>query len=286
MLRYGVLASGELGRICLEGLIKSQHINFIFTDSKSAGIEELATANNIPCLTGKPNGKAKEFLAAFTTDVILSVNYLFIVDGDILSHPAKYAINFHGSLLPKYRGRTPHVWAIINNEKETGVTAHLMTKGCDEGDIILQQKIEITSSDTGAELLAKFNSTYPELINKVIFQIENNAVTPVPQDNSKATFFGKRTPEDGLIDWNWQRERIYNWVRAQAKPYPGAFTNYKGNKITIHKISFSDAGFDYTDPNGKILSTRPLTVKTPNGAVILEEIENEIPVTKGDILNV
>src|SRR5215212_8517635 len=139
MLRFGILASGELGRICLENLIKSQHINLIFTDSKSTGIVELAKVNNISCFTGKPNGRAKEFLADFTTDVILSVNYLFIVDGNILSHPAKYAINFHGSLLPKYRGRTPHVWAIINNEKETGVTAHLMTEGCDEGDIVLQQ---------------------------------------------------------------------------------------------------------------------------------------------------
>jgi methionyl-tRNA formyltransferase len=286
MLRFGILASGELGRICLENLIKSQHINFIFTDSKSTGIVELAKANNIPCFTGKPNGRAKGFLKEFTTDVILSVNYLFIVDGDILSHPAKYAINFHGSLLPKYRGRTPHVWAIINNEKITGVTAHLMSDGCDEGDIILQQEIEISQTATGAELLAKFNSTYPELINKVIFQIENNVVKPVSQDNSKATYFGKRTPEDGLIDWNWQWERIYNWVRAQAKPYPGAFTNYKGNKLIVHKISFSDAGFDYTDPNGKVLATQPLTVKTPNGAVVLEEIENEIPVTKGDILNV
>ena len=89
MLRYGVLARGELGRICLEGLIKSQHINFIFTDSKSTGIVELPNASDIPCFTGKSNGRAKEFLTDFTTDVILSVNYLFIVDGDILSHPSK-----------------------------------------------------------------------------------------------------------------------------------------------------------------------------------------------------
>lgn len=78
MLKYGILASGELGRICLEGLIKSQHINFIFTDSKSTAIVELAKQNNIPCFTGNPRGKAKEFMSGFITDVILSVNYLFI----------------------------------------------------------------------------------------------------------------------------------------------------------------------------------------------------------------
>lgn len=286
MLRLGILASGELGRICLQELIKSQHINFVFTDSKSTEVIELAKHHSIPCFVGKPVGKAKEFLKEFVTDVILSVNYLFIVDDEILSHPGKFAINFHGSLLPKYRGRTPHVWAIINNETETGVTAHLMTDGCDEGDIILQQKIEIPYTATGAEILKNFNTTYPELINKVIKQVENSTIQPVPQDNAKATYFGRRTPEDGLLDWNWQKERIYNWVRAQAKPYPGAFTHYKGNKLIIHKISFSDAGYNYTDPNGLILKIVPLTVKTPNGAVILEEIENEMPFSKGDILNV
>lgn len=288
-ISIGLLISGGLGESCLKQLQSSHTIEYIFTDGQSKGIIKYAEQNGIPFFVGNPRTQNPEgFLQRFNEDIILSINYLFIVEENIFSHPKKYAINFHGSLLPKYRGRTPHVWAIINNETKTGITAHLISKGCDEGDIVDREEIEIPATATGSDILDIFKAKYPELVNRVIKAVENNTLTLTAQDNQKATYFGKRTAEDGQINWDWQKERINNWVRAQAKPYPMAFTFYQNQKISINKISFSDVGFDYQDQNGKILTAgdHPV-VKTPNGAIQLDEwqSENEITITEGEYFN-
>jgi methionyl-tRNA formyltransferase len=275
-LKFGILASGRLGAICTERLLKSKRISFVFTDKGSTGIIELCHKEKIPVFAGNPrNGKAEAFIKEFEVDVILSINYLFIVERDIIDLAKKYAINLHGSLLPKYRGRTPHVWAIINNEKETGITAHLIAEGCDEGDIVFQERIAINDSDTGASLLEKFNDRYPVIISKVIDMIENDTIRPAKQNDKNATYFGKRAPVDGEINWNWQKEQINNWIRAQARPYPGAFTFYDNKKIIVHKIEYDNTGFHQNDENGKILNAEQVIVKTPNGAVRLVDFEKE-----------
>ena len=207
---------------------------------------------------------------------MISINYIFLIEQNLIQIPKILAFNIHGSLLPKFRGRTPHVWSIINNEKLTGITAHLIDVGCDTGDIIEQVQIIIEDDDTGASLLKKYESKYYSLVVSVLNKISNNKLITFSQDNSKATYFGKRTPEDGLIDWSWHRERIYNWIRAQSFPYPGAFTYYLNNKIVIDWLEFDDNGFDYNIPNGTIVSIDPIRVKTPNGLVKITKIRNSI----------
>lgn len=274
---YGILASGTLGLICLESISIISRVCYVLTDMRSKDIVDFCIKKNIPYFIGNPrNGKSVDFINNYSTDVILSINYLFIINSDLIRLPTKYAINFHGSLLPKYRGRTPHVWAIINNEKETGITAHRISEECDKGEIIHQEKIQILPDTTGGNILEQFINLYPLIIKKVIDMIENDQVVLVEQDETKATWFGKRTPEDGEINWNWQKERIYNWVRAQSSPYPGAFTFYNNIKIFIHKIESSEIGFDFKQDNGTILQggTQPI-IKTPNGAVKLLVIETE-----------
>jgi methionyl-tRNA formyltransferase len=264
------------------------HVAFVMTDKSSEGIITHCQEKNIPLFVGNPrNGKAIAFIANKPVDVILSINYLFIVEQDIITHPTQYAINFHGSLLPRYRGRTPHVWAIINNERETGITAHLLTEGCDEGDIVYQEKLTIEPAFTGGELLNLFNQRYPHIVRNVMEMIENNTISLVKQDHSKATWFGKRTPEDGGINWRWHKERIYNWVRAQTKPYPGAFTYRGDDKIIIHQVGFSDYGFDADMPDGLLLTTQPQPiVKTANGALALTDLllPDGIVLNQGEIL--
>lgn len=267
-MKLGVLVSGHLGNIVLQHLYGQQQIEFVLTDFKSDGIIEFCRENGIEIFIGNPrNGKAKDFYTNKPIDVLVSVNYLFLIEADLIAHPSILAFNIHGSLLPKYRGRTPHVWAIINNETQTGITAHLIDSGCDTGDIIEQVAIDIDPKDTGAMILNKYNEQYIPLIDQVLSQIENKSLQTKPQNNTEATYFGKRTPEDGAINWNWQKERIYNWVRAQADPYPGAFSSFGGQKIIIDEISFSNFGYDWEMPNGLILSVWPLLIKTPNGAV-------------------
>ena len=107
------------------------------------------------------------------------------------------------------------------------------------------------------------------------------------QDISKATYFGKRTPEDGQINWDWQKERIRNWVRAQANPYPGAFTFLNDNKIIINKIEYSDLGFQDTMDNGLVVAVIDGTpyVKTQNGVVKLVDFETDAVIKQEDILS-
>ena len=182
----------------------------------------------------------------------------------------EYPINFHGSLLPKYRGRTPHVWAIINNETETGISAHFIEEGCDEGDIVYQERIMIENDYTGADLLNIFQIEYPKIIFNILENISHGKIFRIPQDDSIATYFPKRVPEDGLLDWNWQKERLNNWVRALSYPYPGAYSYYQNEKIIIDKIKFSNIGFDSSIKNGTIISLNennyPI-VKVQNGAI-------------------
>jgi methionyl-tRNA formyltransferase len=274
---YGLLVSGSLGLKCLDFINSNRLISFVLTDKSSIEIINYCINKNIPYFSGNPrNGKAFDFIKNYSIDVILSINYLFVINSDIIEFPRKYAINFHGSLLPKYRGRTPHVWSIINNESETGITAHIITEECDKGNILHQEKLSILTDTTGGNLLQQFSTLYPLIIEKVISMIENDKVVLIEQDETKATWFGKRTPQDGEINWNWQKERIYNWVRAQSYPYPGAFTFYNNIKIVIQKIEFSEIGFDFNQENGTILNggNQPI-IKTPNGAVKLLEIETE-----------
>ena len=272
-----VFASGNLGLNMLEYLKQVSEIEFIATDSNSGGIIEFATNNGIDNFIGRPN-KAELFikLQSKKSKILLSINYLFLLEKKIFQS-FEYPINFHGSLLPKYRGRTPHVWAIINNETETGISAHFIEEGCDEGDIVYQDRIKIENHYTASDLLNIFQIEYPKIIFKILENISHGKIVRIPQDNIIATYFPKRVPEDGLLDWNWQKERLYNWIRALSDPYPGAYSYYKDERIIIDEIKFSNIGFDSSIKNGTIISLNennyPI-VKLQNGAIEIVKIRN------------
>jgi methionyl-tRNA formyltransferase len=278
-MRIGILASGGLGYKVLSDLSKQiEKPVFIASDIKSEYIIEFANKNSLHLFTGNPRGgKLVEFLNNYQIEVelILSINYLFLLDEELIDS-LPVAINVHGSLLPKYRGRTPHVWSIINGETQTGVTAHVIDTGCDTGDIVKQLVIPIDKNDTGATILKKYENIYPKLLLSVVDEIQSEQLKRVKQDNRTATYFGKRTPVDGLIDWNWHKDRIRNWVRAQADPYPGAFSLLNGEKVIIDKVNYSDVGFSDTIKNGTILEIKenPI-IKCPNGGIELTQIRNQ-----------
>lgn len=274
-----LLASGGLGLTALKHLCHKGDVSLhsVLTDRKSEEIIGFCKDRKLPCFEGNPRSGAT---AAFRKslgnrpDTILSVNYLFLIEEDLISYPARYAVNIHGSLLPRYRGRTPHVWAIINGEKESGITAHLITSGCDKGDIIARKAIPITRDDTGGSMLSKYVESYPVLIDEVISKIKGGKLETIRQDESKATYYPKRTPEDGGINWGWQRERIRNWVRAMAPPeYPGAFFYDGGRKIIVEKAEHSDLGFPENCPDGRVISHEgnEYIIKVSDGCIKLFE---------------
>lgn len=276
-MKVGILCSGELGYNTLLEINNVYNITFIATDSLSSNIIDFAQKNNIAFYKGNPrNGKLAYFLRNAKYDFLISVNYLFLIERDVISTPSKMAFNLHGSLLPKYRGRTPHVWAIINGETECGITAHLIDSGCDTGAILYQYKVDIEPSDTGHSLLQKYKVLYFPIINKVIGDFIENKLIPIPQDEKYATYFGKRTPDDGRIDWQLDKKNIYNWVRAQSHPYPGAFAFFKGKKIIIDWVEEVEREMEAKIKNGSIIDIKgdTLYVKVKDGVLRLDKIRN------------
>lgn len=278
MLKLAILCSGNLGLEILSKIVKKYKVVCVFTDKGSTSIVDFSIKENIPCFSGNPRkGNGYNFIQSFEIDVIISINYLFLIEDDIINYSNQLTFNIHGSLLPKYRGRTPHVWAIINGETKTGITAHLIDIGCDTGKIIHQIEIPIEAEDTGAVILNKYATEYFPLVEKVLNQLTTNTLDLKKQDESIASYFGKRTPEDGEINWNWSKTTIKNWVRAQADPYPGAFTYINNQKIIIDKVSIGKEIVNLKHyKNGEIFQTRPnIIIKVNDGTIILDRIRTE-----------
>lgn len=274
-MKLGVLVSGDLGFTVLKSIVNSYKIIFVFTDKNSNVISNYCNHKNIPCFVGNPrNNKSSSFVSNKNIDILISINYLFIINNNLINHPKILAFNIHGSLLPKYRGRTPHVWAIINGEKKTGITAHVIDNTCDTGDIIYQEEIIIKKSYIGADILKIFELRYPKITLKVLRDISKNSINRLKQNEKKASYFPKRSPEDGKINLNLKSKRIYDWVRAQSFPYPGSFMFYKANKIIIDQVKIINIKYDKGLKNGTIINVNPLMIKVEDGVLELSKIRN------------
>ena len=143
------------------------------------------------------------------------------------------AYGLHASLLPDYSGGAPLVWAMINGEKETGITLFQMDSGVDSGPIIGQEKVSILPNYNIKDLYLKIEEAGIKLIKKQIPLISLGKHKLIPQDNSKRRIFPQRSPEDGEINWEWDINKIKNFIKAQTKPYPGAFTIINNKKIIL-----------------------------------------------------
>ncbi|HLO09472.1 MAG TPA: formyltransferase family protein, partial [Desulfobacteria bacterium] len=152
---------------------------------------------------------------------------------EILEIPPLGAMNLHGSLLPKYRGRAPVNWVLVKGETETGVTLHFMTEKPDAGDIVGQAAVPISFDDTALTLFGKMEEAASRLLADLLPRISNGEIPRRPNDLAHGSYFGGRRPEDGRIDWSRPAVEIYNLVRAVTRPYPGAFAEYAGEKLTV-----------------------------------------------------
>ncbi|MDX7988172.1 bifunctional UDP-4-amino-4-deoxy-L-arabinose formyltransferase/UDP-glucuronic acid oxidase ArnA [Xenorhabdus sp. 12] len=198
-------------------------------------------------------------------DVIFSFYYRNMISQEILSLAEKGAFNLHGSLLPKYRGRAPVNWAVLNGETETGVTLHKMLAKPDAGDIIAQQSVQIGEADTSLEVHGKIREAAAELLNGILPQIKSGHYPAIPQDESQATYFGRRSAEDGEINWNKSAKEINNLVRAVTEPYPGAFTFLGERKITIWRSRPLEQ--NHGKRPGTVISTEPFVIACGDGAL-------------------
>lgn len=205
--------------------------NYNFADLKG-----IAEKNNIPVyeVDSSEGKKMTDYLPVFeklNADVILALGWYYMVPKKVRNTAKFGAWGIHASLLPNYAGHAPLVWAIIEGEKETGVTLFRLDEGVDDGDIIMQKKFSIEEDDTIKEVYEKAAGVSAEILRDVFGNIANIKFTP--QDRSKIKVYPHRTPEDGLIDMNWDTQRIKNFIRAQTKPYPGAYVVFNNEKISI-----------------------------------------------------
>ncbi len=199
-----------------------------------------------------------EVIRKLSPDIMFSFYYRNMIKQQLLDIPRRGFLNLHGSLLPKYRGRCPVNWALINGEKETGVTLHYMTPKPDDGDIVAQLKTPISDDDTALTLYAKIAEAAGHLLDDALPALIKGAAPRVPQDHARATYYGGRKPEDGEIDWSKSAESVRNLVRAVSRPYPGAFSHSGDRKFFVWQATVDRAKQD--TPPGLVVSCDPLTV--------------------------
>ena len=238
-------------------------------------VAELASEKGIPLYApaniNHPLWVAK--IKKMNPDFIFSFYYRDMVGKDILGIPAKGCINLHGSLLPKYRGRCPLNWAVINGEKETGVTLHYMTEKPDNGDILAQEKFAIGTNDTAKDVHMNATRAAAKLLKAALPKLRKGTLKAVKQDEKKATYFGGRKPEDGAIDWGKTASEVRNLVRGVTRPYPGAFS-FLGEKKYIFWDVSEARGAAKAFP-GTVLSVNPLTIACGKGAVTVNYAQQE-----------
>ena len=174
-----------------------------------------------------------ERIRALKPLAFFSFYYRDLLKEPLLAIPTRGSVNLHGSLLPRYRGRAPVNWQILHGEREGGVTLHYMVKKADAGDIVDQEAFPIGIDDTPTDVYARLLPTAERVLERSAVAVMEGTAPRIKQLESKATTFGRRRPEDGLIDWRWCAEDVRNLVRAVTKPYPGAFTFAGEQRVTI-----------------------------------------------------
>jgi len=198
---------------------------------------DYAKANSISIINPE---NIYESLLDQATDLIIVFGYGSRISNDILSIPKIASLNIHQSLLPRYRGRHPLNWSIINGEAFTGVTIHHMNEHFDDGNIVLQEKLDILQTDNIMSLYKKTINAGIKLLAQTLNILGTKIFEGRKQNKELASYFPPRTPKDGRILWNNSSLSIYNMVRALTYPYPGAYFYYNKNKIIIEEIEIVD----------------------------------------------
>jgi len=196
------------------------------------GLEVIA-----PASAATPELEAR--VRALQPDFVFSFYYRSLLPAGLLAGARRGALNIHGSLLPKYRGRAPVNWAILKGESETGATLHYMVEQADAGDIVDQLAVPILADDDAREVFAKVTVAAETILARSLPKLIAGTADRRPQRVLPGQYFGRRTPEDGRIDWSRAAREIHDLVRAVAPPFPGAFAGVGGERWDIHRTRLS-----------------------------------------------
>jgi methionyl-tRNA formyltransferase len=180
-------------------------------------------------------------VSALAPDFVFSFYYRRMLQAPLLALPPRGALNMHGSLLPRYRGRAPVNWAVLNGERRTGATLHYMDVKPDAGDIVAQQAVPILPDDTAKDVADKVTVAAEICLDDVLPALVAGTAPRRPNRIEQGSYFGGRTPEDGRIDWSQGARAIHDLVRAVAPPYPGALTRVTGLPARVLRTRILDA---------------------------------------------
>jgi methionyl-tRNA formyltransferase len=252
-----VFAYSEVGVRCVRALLDqgvSIPLLFTHTDDPNehqwfGSVQELAREYGIHAVTpDSPN--TAEWLskgAAAKPDFVFSFYYRYMLDLKWLQLPRSGALNMHGSLLPKYRGRAPVHWAIIQGETETGASLHYMEEKPDAGALVDQQSVAILENDDALAVSGKVAVAAEEVLRRSLPSLIAGTAASQPLDLSQGTYFGRRAPKDGRINWRLSAQSVHDLVRAVAPPFPGAFTDVGDLRLGVNQTQLDRQPVQFRD---------------------------------------
>ncbi len=281
------MGTPDIAAHCLEEIVKSgkHNVTAVFTrEDKPVGRKQILTPTAVKIVAQKHgiavhqpktlrDENMHKLIKSIEHDIIVVVAYGRILPQDILDIPKHGAINLHVSLLPKYRGAAPIQWAVINGDKETGVTVMQLDSGVDTGDIIGCLPIQIGDDETSGDVFDKVTKIGAEFLCETLSDIENGKITHIPQNHSEASSAPMLSKEDAVIDFEKSASEIHNLVRGM-NPWPLAYFCLGDKKVKIIKTQLVCTDSNTLKP-GTVLNTKPLTVACKNNAIILHEITPE-----------
>jgi len=241
--RLVFVGSKRLGARVLEESYRSAPDSLVavvtFDDSKDprCALDEFSrfsAATGVPLHVLSRPSELPATTAAARPDLCLVAGWYSMLTSDALRIPPHGWVGVHASLLPRYRGGAPLVWALINGEEESGVTLFYFDEGMDSGDIVAQERFRLGPDETIADAVEKAESTAVSLVKQCCRALIEGRAPRTPQEHHRATYGAMRTPADGRICWNRPARDVHNFVRAQTRPYPGAFANVAGDGRVVH----------------------------------------------------
>ena len=237
-------------------------------------IRDFCAEHKIALYIARRRRDADAYIKQLTTDLCIMAGWYWLMSGETLRSVGGGIFALHNSLLPKYRGWAPFNWAIINDEKEIGITLFYLTEEMDTGDICGQESMKLKDSDYIADVLEEMGGKAALLMRKHYRDIIMGRAKLAPQDHSKATYTTRRYPQDGRIDWNKPSREVYNFIRAQSRPYPGAFIMHEGKKMIVWRACLGTM-VDYAAPGqvAKIAHDGVYVVCGDNRPVVLQQVE-------------
>ncbi len=243
--RAVVFAHHDVGVRCLKALLSGGlEVPLVVTVADDpqerqwyASVKATACDYGLPVITpADANTPAVEAqVVAARPDFLFSFYYRSMLKSPLLRSARCGALNMHGSLLPRYRGRAPVNWAILNGEAECGATLHYMVERADAGDIVDQLAVPILLDDEAREVFAKVTVAAETILSRSLPGLVAGTAPRRPQPLIPGQYFGRRRPEDGRIDWHWPARRVHDLVRAVAPPFPGAFAEIDDERWDIHR---------------------------------------------------